>query len=252
VREQLSFVTLLQQPKAIEYLRAAFDTFRDAYARAYAKHHAAYWLSFAEVLHTLEDIEPQARAQARQNTLRALGRPAGEAALAEFERLRARPTCDGDGLADALYERPTHDCGVTLGEAAPAKEAARMVRELSAALSLQLSRLASEAVRRILARGGARLDQFLQIVQASDSAGLATVLDDELVAFLTRLLAEPVVPAPEALDLFEQLARAYPTVDETQVDAVVRTLRDLLTQALAARREGDPAAAFRLAAEPPS
>ncbi len=255
VREQLSFVTLLQQPNAIEYLSATFDMFRDAYAAAYVKHHMSFWGAFDGIERALNDVEASVRALARLNVLRALGAPAGEPALVACERLRARPRCDGAGLEQALREQPRcATCEISLDDAPPVAQAERLVRELNGALSLQLSRLASEAVRRILARGGSRLDQFLQIVQASDSAALASVLDDELLAFLSGLLAEPVVPTPEALDLFEHLARAYPTIDEAQVDAVLGTLRDLLTEALAAQRAGDPAtpAAFRLAAQPPS
>jgi hypothetical protein len=135
----------------------------------------------------------------------------------------------------------------------PSEEAEEVLRRLHAALAGQQARLASEAVRRILARGGERLDQFLQIVQASDLAGLAQVLDDELLAFLRELLSQPVSPTPEALDLFEELARAYPVVSEEQVDAVVHTLRQLLSEQLASQRAADPsrAAAFRLASTPP-
>ncbi len=43
----------------------------------------------------------------------------------------------------------------------------------------------------ILVQCGAKLDRFLQIVQAADLTGLALVLDDELLAFLDELLAEP-------------------------------------------------------------
>jgi hypothetical protein len=255
VREQLSFVTLLQQPNAIEYLSATFDMFRDAYAAAYVKHHMSFWGAFDGIERALNDVEPSARALARLNVLRTLGTPAGESALAACERLRARPRCAAVGLEQVLREQPRcATCDIALDDAPPVAEAERLVRELNSALSLQLSRLASEAVRRILARGGSRLDQFLQIVQAADSGALASVLDDDLLAFLSGLLAEPVVPTAEALDLFEQLARAYPTIDDAQVDAVVRTLRDLLTEALAAQRAGDPStpAAFRLANQPPS
>ena len=79
-------------------------------------------------------------------------------------------------------------------------------------------------------------------------------LDDELLAFLGELLAQPVSPTPEALDLFEHLARAYPIVSEEQVEAVIETLRQLLTEQLASQRASDPSrpAAFHLASVPPS
>jgi hypothetical protein len=255
VREQLSFVTLLHEPHRFESLRATFETFRQEYAGAYARHHAAYGQTLARVRASLDDAQASARALARLNSLRGLGRPVGQPTLAAYERLRGMTACAAEALEASLREGPRcPECGITLEDAAPVKETTRVLRDLHGALATQQSRLASEAVRRILARGGERLDLFLQIVQASDTAGLAQVLDDELLAFLRDLLAEPVVPTPEALDLFEQLARAYPVIDEAQVDAVVHTLRQLLTEAIAARRAADPAAqaAFRFASLPPS
>ena len=253
-REQLSFVTLLQQPHRFDSLRATFEMFRHAYARAYLRHHAAYGQA-ADRLHTsLEGAQAAAQALARLNTLRPLGVPVGQQALDAYERLRGLPACAAGALEASLREQPRcPECNVTLADAPPAKEAARTVQELHRALATQQARLASEAVRRILARGGQRIDQFLQIAQAADSAALAQVLDDELLAFLRDLLAEPVVPTPEALDLFEQLARAYPVIDEAQVDAAVQTLRELLIEAIARQAAGpEQPGAFRFASPPPS
>jgi hypothetical protein len=253
-REQLSFVTLLQQPHQLDSLRSTFELFRARYATAYVRHHEAYWRDVARLLDDLEAARPGAAALARLNSLRALGRPLGEAALVAYEQLAAgRSTCSIDDLPSLLRERPRCPvCDLTLDAAFPADEARRAVRGIDAALRRQQSRLASEAVRRILARGGARLEQFLQIVQASDLAGLAQVLDDDLVGFLQGLLAEPTAPTADALDLLERLARAYPVVNDDDIDEVVGALRRLLREHLAAQQSADPAraAAVRLASEP--
>lgn len=254
-REQLSFVALLEQPHQLGAFRAAFDTFRREYARAYAAHHDAHWRAAARLRRDLHDAQPTAQALARLNTLRALGAPMGAAAIASYQRLlEDRAACAPDGLNLGLREHPLcRECGLTMDDGITGEEAERVLRELTASLALQQHRLASEAVRRILARGGERIDQFLRVAQASDTGALARVLDDELLAFLRDLLAEPVSPTPEGLDLFEQLARAYPVVSEEQVDEVVRTLRQLLTEALAAQPRDDAArpAAFHLASPPP-
>jgi hypothetical protein len=47
-----------------------------------------------------------------------------------------------------------------------------------------------------LARGGDRLSQFVEIVQASDTTSLARLLDEDLVSFLQALLDQPVDKAP--------------------------------------------------------
>ncbi len=254
-REQLSFVTLLSEPHRLDGMRAAFETFRSDFARAYVDHHERYWRAFARLRTALDETALTAQALARLNTLRALGQPVGQAALDAYERLtRRRSACSAQDLASTLRDRSIcPDCNITMEDGIPTEEVEDVLRRLQAALARQQARLASEAVRRILARGDERLEQFLQIVQASDLTGLAQVLDDDLLVFLQELLSQPVAPTPEALDLFEELARAYPTVSEEQVDAVIDTLRRLLTEQLASQRAADPsrAAAFRLAAEPP-
>ena len=114
-----------------------------------------------------------------------------------------------------------------------------MLRRLSRALSQQNTRLSSEAVRRILARArGERIEQFLQVVQASDLAGLASILDDRLLDFLRDLLAgEPATAAPPVL---ERLRHAFPVVGEGEAEAAADVFRRLLEQALSEERRARP------------
>ena len=255
-REQLSFVAVLDQPHQLDHMRATFEMFRWRYAKAYLAHHHAHWEAFVRLRAALDAAAPQARALDRLNTLRALGRPVGRPSLDAYRGLVARrDACDDDQLEAALAEQPAcPTCALSMAEAAPGREVDETLRRLQDALARQQARLASEAVRRILAKGGARLDQFLQVVQASDLTGLAQVLDDDLLAFLAGLLSEPVTPTQEALDLFEELARSYPVVSDADVDALVDTLRRLLLERLASRRAADPSRppAFLLAAGPPA
>lgn len=252
-REQLSFITLLEQPHQLDRLRASFQVFRQRYARVYVQHHDQYWRAAARLQGELQEAAPVARTLARLNALRQLGRPVGEAQLAVYQRLLGgRPACAVRGLPDALRERPAcPQCGISLRDGVPAQEGRAVLRGLQSALTRQQSRLASEAVRRILGRGGERLEQFLRVVQAADLTALASILDDDLLDFLRELLAEPVVPTPEALDLFEELARAHPVITEEQLDAVLGTLRRLLLDQLAAQRRAN-GGALRLATEPPA
>ncbi|MGB2694497.1 MAG: hypothetical protein WBD55_04835 [Dehalococcoidia bacterium] len=255
-REQLSFVILLCEPHQLDRMRATFDVYQQSHAGAYAEHHQRYWRAFARLRALLHDAAPSAKALAQLNTISALGQPVGRDVLAEYERLTAeRSACATTNLSDALRERPTcPTCHLSLDDGVPAEQADDVLRRIHNALGRQQQRLASEAVRRILARGGERLEQFLLIVQASDLAGLAQVLDDDLMTFLRELLSQPVAPTPEALDLFVQLARAYPSVSEDQLDAVIDTLRQLLTEKLTSQQADDPAhpAAFQLASLPPA
>ncbi len=253
-REQLSFVAILERPHELDSMRATFEAFRSRYASAYEAHHTTHWQAVARIKVALDDAGATAQALARLNGLRALGRPLAEPALAAYTRLRqARRECPGQELAAALKSQPAcPQCNLSISDRAPLAEAEDTLRQLDSALSRQHTRLASEAVRRILARGGQRLEQFLQIVQASDLTGLARVLDSDVLEFLQELLTEPVAPTAEALDLFEELARSYPVVSEEQIDAVSQMLRTLLTEQLASQKEDGASApaTFRLASIP--
>ncbi|MBI4571255.1 MAG: hypothetical protein HY723_04840 [Chloroflexi bacterium] len=255
LREQLSFATLLTEPHQLTSLRASFEQFRDEYVRAYIEQHLCHWSAWDRLREQLAEGAPAVDALTRLNTLRALGRPLGEDEIAAYAALTGEPACARRDLAADLQQQARCPaCGLAMIDVTPAEEVARALRGVQAALGRQQARLASEAVRRILARGGERIDRFLQVAQASDLAGLAQVLDDELLAFLGGLLAEAPAPTPEALDLFETLARDYPVITEEQIEAASEALRRLLREQLAAQRAADPARlpSFRLAAESPA
>ena len=246
-RERLSFVTLLSEPHSLPGMRAAFETFRSEYSDAYARHHDAYRRAITKLRVALDDARPVSLALARLNTLTGLGRPLGRQPLKEYERLAdSAAPCARTDLDAALREQPRCPaCGIAMDAEPPREQAEDLVRRLRRALDRQQSRLASEAIRRILARGGERIEQFLQIAQAADQAGLVRVLDDELLAFLQDLLAQPVSITPDALHLMDSLARAHPIVHAADVDAVVETARALLRDRLGAKGE------VRLASPPP-
>ena len=192
--EQLSFVVLLDQPHLIDDMRATFELFRARYAKEYSAHHADHW-SEVKTLHvTLKQAGPTARALGRLNTLARLGEPVATEELRAFDQLLRQPTaCSQQDVQPALALSPAcPTCHLALADVPYTSRAAEVIERLEQGLAEQQTRLAGEAVRRILGHGGARLDRFLQIVQAADLAGLALVLDDELLAFLDQLLAEPI------------------------------------------------------------
>lgn len=251
--EQLSFATLLSDPGRLESMRSTFQkVFYVRYRGAYLEHHRRYCEAAASLSSLLAEAEPAAAALTRLNTLRELGPAVGNNALAEYRRLRATlRACPGAGeLEDHLAERPICPaCGLTLADSPPRDYTQEVVRRLQRALSRQQARLASEAVHQILARrGGERIEQFLQVVQASDLTGLANVLDDDLLAFLRELLAPKAAPA----DVLEALSRAFPSVGERDVQAAVEELRRLLQAALEDQRRSAPRRAPRVRLRPPA
>ena len=242
-REQLSFVALLIEPHRLDSMRAAFKTFRSAFAAAYNDHHRHYWKAYAKLTRAIDGLAPVARALDRLNSLRALGPPAGEDALAGYRSLSSGGAiCPAAGALVELAQQPACGyCGLTLDNSLPAEQTDDIAHRLNAALAVQQRRLASEAVRRILARGGERLDRFVEIVQAADTASLAHVLDGDLIVFLQQLLAQPITPTPEALHLIEQIALAHPVITEDQIDLVLETLRGLLRDQLSSSTSDDSA-----------
>jgi hypothetical protein len=240
--EQVSFATLWAEPHRLDSMRATFEYFRGRFRAAFLAHHASYWRDMRRLRLALEDSEAVVRALARLNSLEQLGRPLGEEALAQHGRLLAAvQDCPlVQRLEEALGAAASCPaCGLTLADQPPSAEVDAVLRRLSRALSQQMTRLSSEAVHRILARArGERIEQFLQVVQASDLAGLASVLDDELLEFLRDLLAgEPTTAAPPVL---ERLRRAFPVVSESEVEAATEVFRRLLQQAMNEQRRARP------------
>ena len=240
--EQMSFATLWAEPHRLDSMRATFEYFRGRFRAALLAHHVSYWMEMRRLRLSLEDSEATARALARLNSLEQLGQPLGEDALAQQGRLLAAvQDCPlVKRLEEALGAAASCPaCGLTLADQPPSAEVDAVLRRLSSALSQQMTRLSSEAVHHILRHArGERIEQFLQVVQASDLAGLASVLDDDLLEFLRDLLdGEPTRATPPILD---RLRRAFPVVSESEVEAATEVFRRLLQQALIEQRRARP------------
>ena len=192
--EQLSFVALLNQPHLIDGMRATFEAYRARYAKEYLAHHADHWSQAKTIQATLKQADSTARALGKLNTLAPLGEPVATDELREFDKLLRQPSaCSQQDIEPTLMLAAVCPaCRLAPEDVSLAGQAANVIEGLEHGLTEQQTRLASEAIRRILAQGGAKLERFLQIVRAADLASLALVLDDELLAFLDELLAEPI------------------------------------------------------------
>jgi hypothetical protein len=234
--EELSFATLVAEPHRWAAVRAAFERFRRRYQSAYLRHHHRYWEACLTLHAQLMDLTSHVQALRRLNTLRELGPPLGEEALADYQQL---PQRIGACLLSASLEREPGEaarcstCGISLNDEPPWEDVQRMKRRLERAVNQQLQRLSSKAVSQILvASGEARVEQFLQLVQASQARSLADVLDDDLLGFLRRLLVEARVKSLLA-PVFAKLQEAIPDVSEEAVediaDKVARVIHDAFT-----------------------
>jgi len=243
-QEQLSFAVLVAEGHRWSGMRAVFDRFRCGYRKAYLEHHRQYWREALRLHAQLMDFAPKTYALRRLNTLTELGRSMGEEAIARYEELPGRIGACALALRQELelsQEARCPACGIALGEEPPWQEAEEVQHLLEKALSQQLQRLSSKAVRRVLVQSGeARIQEFLQVVQASQTQSLAHVLDDELLGFLRRFLVEARLS--EVLrPLFLRLQESVPDLDPKTVDAAAEVVRRTFHNAFCAAQEALPA-----------
>jgi hypothetical protein len=216
------------------------------------EHHRSYWREALRLHAQLMDFAPKTYALRRLNTLTELGPPMGEDAIARYEELPGRLGACALALRQELelsQEARCPACGVALGQEAPWQEAEEVQHLLEKALSQQLHRLSSKAVRRVLVQSGeARIQEFLQVVQASQTQSLAHVLDDELLGFLRRFLVEARL-AEVLRPLVLRLQEPVPDLDPKTVDAAAEVVRRTFHNAFSAAQEALPTDSTAVAEE---
>jgi hypothetical protein len=174
-------------------LRDGLRRFRQAYARAYLRHHDDYHARMGLLAQRMRETVTQARALARLNALAALGAPVAPDLPALAEELENSVlACGAVPLAEEIAQAGTcRSCGLHLDTEPPGREGETLSGYVRQALEEQNARLARRLARRLLREGGnSRLSRFVQVVQVADLSGLAAILDDELTAFIAQLLAE--------------------------------------------------------------
>jgi hypothetical protein len=238
--EELSFVALVAEPHRWPAMRAAFERFRQRYQCAYLKHHHRYWEATLALHSQLLDLASHAEALRRLNTLSELGLPLGEDALNAYEQF---PKRIGACLLSTSLERELKDtarcpvCGISMNDEPLWEDVQRIARRLERALNQQLQRLSSKAVSHILAASGeARVEEFIQLVQASQARSLADVLDDELLGFLRRLLVEARVKSLLA-PVFAKLQEPLPDMSEEAVEDLAGEVARVIHDAFASGQQ---------------
>jgi hypothetical protein len=213
----------------------AIAIWRRGYVSSYVTQHARFRDAIATIAERVDADAARAAALARLNSLRRLGPALGAVVLNELHDIERLYPCaiDASALTEALQDAPICPvCAFALGHAAPLTETRRVLRAIDRALTGQQTRLARRVVSRIIDHPGAgeddKIERFIRVVQASDVTALALILDDGLVEFLRDLLETP--PGDGAL--LSRLARSYPEVTLTNLDAAVSEFRHLLETAL--------------------
>ena len=230
-----TFGTLWGEPARAVGLADAIDIWKRGYIPLYVEQHRIHNEAVAHIAQEIDAVQTRAAAVERLNTLPRLGAPQAQAALLHYRELEVLFVCPAtdDDLVAKLQSEPTCPyCTYRLGEEPPTTDAARVTHAIQLGLEGQQARLAQRVVTRLLARseraGNDRLDRFIEVVQASDLAGLASILDDGMIAFLEDLLDSP----PPRATILDRLARTYPEVTDLNLEDAVVEFRLLLQEEL--------------------
>lgn len=233
---------LIAQPGLWSGLRTEFEQYRARYRNAYQKHHRDIHAERKRLQEALTEAPRRLSALGLLNGIEELGGALGEHLTARYEDLAAQiQPCSQPFASLTLEAAPAcHHCHLTLLDQAPVAEVSAFQRELDRALTDQARRLASEAIRKVLARSDDdKMVKFLKIVQTSNLAALVDVMDDRLAGFIQTVLAEDDAVAIKA-DIWRRFAQEYPTLDEAQLASAVRSFERLLQDAFAEARAANP------------
>lgn len=244
--EQLTLANILANPQLWDSLSSLIHWFRSRYSVLYAAHHRRYWQEVSAWARVLADARIDLETIHRLNSIEELGEPLGQELTLEFQRIlsRSRP-CPLAEASEPLREwepRCPH-CDLSLTSELSQGELEDFLARLHQALVGQQRRLSSQAVRQILSRNTeGNLERFIKVIQTSDLSSLSQVMDDELVAFIRRLLAEAYTTVATE-PLLRKIGEKFPRIKEHEVEVVaaelVRLLRGAFVEAKA-RHAGAP------------
>ena len=189
--EEMSLPVLLAAGQGWSTVRVHIREYQSRYRRAYLEHHARYQLDACRLWALLEDSRTKARALGLLNSVPELGEPVGlglDQRCTDLELETKR--CDISPEETAIDMGPRcANCRMALGANPPTHELDLCLRDLDRALTEQNRRLSRVVVDRVLHdKVDRRLDNFLKIVQASDTSALSNTLDDELAGYIRQLL----------------------------------------------------------------
>lgn len=192
--QRLQAPRLLASPHEWAALAETCRLFQHRYATDYLRQHREYHAKVGALAHAVEAAWRKSKALDRLNALNALGEPVGVGLPALAEEMRnAVMACGTEReVADVETAPMCPPCGMPLGATPPTADVEHLTAYVDEALGEQNRRLALTLAHRILERPGHdQIDRFIQVVQVSDLSGLANVLDDVVVEFITELIDQP-------------------------------------------------------------
>ena len=233
------FETLLKDPTIIPVRLESFEKWKKSYVNSYRKGHRANYQKLKELEIGLGALKPRARALMKMNTIAELGPPLptmGVLAtdLAAVEK-RLYMCADADEASVAGSEPKCPKCSWTPAVLAPSGEVEKLTALVASGLADRFQRFKDAAIATILkkaAEAGDRPDlaQLLEIVQLANADALASVLTDDLVEFLRKLLYDENL-VQEEISL-GPIVHDVGAIEEDHIDEAVDKFAMLLTKAV--------------------
>lgn len=235
----LAFETLLKDPGIVSARLEGFDQWKAKYSHAYRKAHRAYY----EELQTLEDnvaaLRPQVRALARMSSIVEIGPPLAStsnvtADLAAIDKRLNR--CADAAEADVAGAEPTcPKCGWTPDVLTPATEAAKLKNVVAAGLADRFQRFKDATIGAILKQAAAKdgradLKKLMEIIQLANMDLLASVVTDDLVDFLRKLLYDENLVQEEVP--LAPIVQEIGAIEEDHIEEAVERFAKLLGKAV--------------------
>ena len=235
----LAFDSLLKDPGIIPARLEGFDQWKTKYTHAYRKAHRTYYEELKTLEENVEALRPQVRALALMNSIVELGPPLASTSnvttdLATIvKRLNA---CVDAAEADVTGAEPTcPKCAWKPDVQTPAAEAAKLKNVVAAGLADRFQRFKDATIGAILKQaaekeGRADLQKLMEIIQLANMDLLVSVITEELVEFLRKLLYdENLIQEEVPLGPIVQLIGA---IEEDRIDEAVERFANLLTKAV--------------------
>ncbi len=179
-------------------LLARFESFKWSYVEHYRAAHERWREEMKKASLLAHDARRYLQALRRLDSIAALGPPlSGGCEPARVDGAGFK-VCGIDGQFNAYAAAVCPQCNYRLGTASPMPELDRSLDQIRRALSEKLTALSRGAIARLIKKydRAHRLDGFLKITQAAQTEALAAVLDDDLTAYIARLLeTSEIAPA---------------------------------------------------------
>jgi hypothetical protein len=234
----LAFETLLKDPGLIPARLENYEAWKTKYAQAYRKAHRTCYEGFQKLEGEIDALRPQVRALVKMNSITELGPPlattltASEDLAVIDKRLNVCP----DAVEANVSALPTcQKCGWTPSVQAPTAESTKLKQLVGTGLADRFQRFKDATIAAILhkaaeADGRADLKSLMEMIQLSKVDSLTTVLTDDLVAFLRKLLYDENLVQEEVP--LGPIVQAVGAIEEDRIEEAVEQFAGLLRKAV--------------------